>query len=152
MSDAERNEKSTWSVLKGEQKLLQLAKTRPNHRLEFIYDETGEGCKMPMTRMDEHVDTQTLLSSVVGTPQYMAKEMLQGFGYGAMVDWWSVGCILFEMLSGSLPFSGSSAELVFHDVLSDREIQFPPNMSANAEDLISGVSFIILCMVLKICS
>jgi serine/threonine protein kinase len=36
--------------------------------------------------------------STVGTPDYIAPEVFGHGGYGAEVDWWSVGIILFEML------------------------------------------------------
>ena len=37
------------------------------------------------------------LYSMVGTPGYMAKEIIEGGGYEAIVDWWSIGCILYEV-------------------------------------------------------
>lgn len=48
--------------------------------------------------------------SVVGSPDYMAIEVLRGISYGISVDYWSLGCILFEELSGFPPFSGASPE------------------------------------------
>ncbi|KAL6541753.1 hypothetical protein OROGR_011239 [Orobanche gracilis] len=43
--------------------------------------------------------------SVVGTPDYLAPEILLGMGHGATADWWSVGVILFELLVGIPPFN-----------------------------------------------
>lgn len=48
--------------------------------------------------------------SIVGSPDYMAIEVLRGQSYSFSVDYWSLGCILFEFLSGYAPFAGSSPE------------------------------------------
>ncbi|EPS99674.1 hypothetical protein FOMPIDRAFT_1024135 [Fomitopsis schrenkii] len=48
--------------------------------------------------------------SIVGSPDYMAPEVLRGKPYTYSVDYWSLGCILFEFLSGFPPFSGSTPE------------------------------------------
>ncbi|KAJ7743868.1 AGC/NDR protein kinase [Mycena metata] len=48
--------------------------------------------------------------SIVGSPDYMAPEVLRGKPYNHSVDYWSLGCILFEFLAGFPPFSGSTPE------------------------------------------
>lgn len=48
--------------------------------------------------------------TLVGTPHYMAPEMMQGRGYGVAVDIWSLGVMLFEFVCGFLPF-GEEAEI-----------------------------------------
>lgn len=48
--------------------------------------------------------------SIVGSPDYMAPEVLRGRSYGMSVDYWSLGCILFEFLCGFPPFSGGNPD------------------------------------------
>ena len=48
--------------------------------------------------------------SVVGSPDYMAPEVLKGDEYNFTVDYWSLGCMLFEALAGYPPFSGSTVD------------------------------------------
>lgn len=48
--------------------------------------------------------------SVVGSPDYMAPEVLRAKPYSYSVDYWSLGCILFEFLAGFPPFSGATPE------------------------------------------
>ncbi|CAI7128758.1 CGH_3_collapsed_G0000820.mRNA.1.CDS.1 [Saccharomyces cerevisiae] len=47
-------------------------------------------------------------NSMVGSPDYMALEVLEGKKYDFTVDYWSLGCMFFESLVGYTPFSGSS--------------------------------------------
>ena len=58
-----------------------------------------------------------LAFSAVGTPDYIAPEVLQREGYGKEADWWSVGVIMFEMLAGGAPFSADTAEKTRENVL-----------------------------------
>lgn len=48
--------------------------------------------------------------SVVGSPDYMALEVLQGRKYDYTIDYWSLGCMLFETLAGYPPFAGSTPD------------------------------------------
>lgn len=40
----------------------------------------------------------------LGTPEYIAPEILQEKEYGRSADWWAFGCVVFEMLKGYPPF------------------------------------------------
>lgn len=42
--------------------------------------------------------------SICGTKSYLAPEQMQSAGYGRMVDYWTFGCIIYEMLIGEQPF------------------------------------------------
>lgn len=52
----------------------------------------------------------TYAHSVVGSPDYMALEVLQGRKYDYTIDYWSLGCMLFETLAGYPPFAGSTPD------------------------------------------
>lgn len=48
--------------------------------------------------------------SIVGSPDYMAPEVLKGESYDFTVDYWSLGCMLFEALAGYPPFAGATVD------------------------------------------
>lgn len=57
-----------------------------------------------------------LANSIVGSPDYMALEVLEGKNYDFTIDYWSLGCMLFEALCGYPPFSGSKQDETYHNL------------------------------------
>ncbi|KAK4214070.1 Serine/threonine-protein kinase sid2 [Rhypophila decipiens] len=60
--------------------------------------------------------------SIVGSPDYMAPEVLRGEEYDFTVDYWSLGCMLFEALTGFPPFAGSTADETWQNLKHWREV------------------------------
>jgi len=76
--------------------------------------------------------------SVTGTPDYLAPEILLGIGHSFEVDWWALGCVLYEFLTGLPPFNGDTVDEIFQKILA-RDItwpELPEEMSPQAKDLI----------------
>ncbi|KAH0943479.1 hypothetical protein HID58_003116 [Brassica napus] len=86
----------------------------------------------------EHQLERRKKRSAVGTPDYLAPEILLGTGHGATADWWSVGIILFELIVGIPPFNAEHPQQIFDNIL-NRNIPWPhvpEEMSAEAHDII----------------
>ena len=56
-------------------------------------------------------------SRIIGTPDYLAPELLLRLGHGAPVDWWALGVCLFEFMAGVPPFNDETPEAVFQNIL-----------------------------------
>lgn len=78
---------------------------------------------------------------LVGTPDYMAPEILLGAPHDTTVDWWSVGVIAYELLTGIPPFNAKTPDQVFEKIL-NHEIKWPKgeeDMSKIAKKFILGL-------------
>uniref|UniRef100_A0A8C4ZPH1 Serine/threonine-protein kinase n=1 Tax=Gadus morhua TaxID=8049 RepID=A0A8C4ZPH1_GADMO len=78
--------------------------------------------------------------SVVGTPAYLAPEVLRSKGYNRSLDMWSVGVIVYVSLSGTFPFNEDED---INDQIQNAAFMYPPtpwkDISAEATDLINNL-------------
>jgi serine/threonine protein kinase len=83
-------------------------------------------------------------SSVCGTPIYMAPELVKKLPYGHGVDWWAIGIMIFEMITGRPPFD-CDEENDWDDNLDEKldqkimseEVDFPKDMSPAAVSIVT---------------
>lgn len=61
-------------------------------------------------------------SSIVGSPDYMALEVLEGKQYDYTIDYWSLGCMLFETLCGYPPFAGANMNETYTNLRCWKEV------------------------------
>ncbi|KAK7831780.1 putative serine/threonine-protein kinase ndra [Quercus suber] len=83
---------------------------------------------------------RTLAYSTVGTPDYIAPEVLLKKGYAMECDWWSLGAIMYEMLVGYPPFYSDDPMTTCRKIVNWRtHLKFPEEakLSPEAKDLIS---------------
>ena len=78
------------------------------------------------------------LKSICGTDLYMAPEMLAGKLYGKAVDFWSLGCILFEMITGDPPFDANNRKRLYSMIMT-KNPKFPSYMSSKCIKLLKGL-------------
>ena len=75
----------------------------------------------------------------MGTPDYIAPEVLLEQGYNETIDWWSIGVILFEMLVGYPPFASDDLPTTCQKIIQWKQnfwIPDEPKLSVFACDLI----------------
>lgn len=79
-----------------------------------------------------------VLTSIKGTPLYMAPELIDEQPYDYTADLWSLGCIIYEMLMGTPPFSTNSI-LHLIRLITYEQIQWPTFHSENCISFLKGL-------------
>ncbi|KAK4534359.1 hypothetical protein CDCA_CDCA01G0384 [Cyanidium caldarium] len=84
------------------------------------------------------VDWQTLGSghTMVGTPWYIAPEMIEGRHYDQSVDIWSLGCTVLELATGKRPYHELNGMAALFRMVQDRMPPIPPGLSAVCESFL----------------
>jgi len=67
---------------------------------------------------------ELVTNSFVGTAEYIAPEVIQGYGQSSSVDWWTFGILMYEMLYGVTPHRGKTQQDTFNQIL-NKEVKFP---------------------------
>ncbi|XP_019378201.1 PREDICTED: serine/threonine-protein kinase 36 isoform X2 [Gavialis gangeticus] len=79
-----------------------------------------------------------VLTSIKGTPLYMAPELVQEQPYDHAADLWSMGCILYELLVGAPPFYTTSIFQLVSLIVSD-PVRWPKSMSPPCKSFLQGL-------------
>jgi serine/threonine protein kinase len=94
--------------------------------------------------MGTSTNSESTLMDGCGTAMYVAPEIAEGFmkrAHGFPVDWWSLGCVLFEMLTGTAPFGDTekmSKFEVFNNI-AHRDVSCPLLWSKQLKDIVRGL-------------
>lgn len=77
-------------------------------------------------RLNESIeeDAEARRSTFVGTVNYQSPEVINSGEQGFALDIWALGCILFKMFTGTVPFKGTNPHKVYADIKT-RNIQWP---------------------------
>jgi len=117
------------------------------HSLQVVYrdlkpenillDSDGHICITDFG-LSKEINPEEGTHTFCGTPEYLAPEVLRGQGHGTAVDWWSLGTLIYEMLTGLPPFYSQNINIMYQKILNG-ELRFPSYVSPEAQSLLEGL-------------
>ncbi|XP_013918452.1 PREDICTED: ribosomal protein S6 kinase alpha-1 [Thamnophis sirtalis] len=118
------------------------------HRLGIVYrdlkpenillDDEGHIKLTDFGLSKEAIDHEKKAYSFCGTVEYMAPEVVNRQGHTQSADWWSYGVLMFEMLTGSLPFQGKDRKETMSLILKAK-LGMPQFLSCEAQSLLRAL-------------
>ncbi|KAJ3378895.1 hypothetical protein HDU84_007222 [Entophlyctis sp. JEL0112] len=104
----------------------------------LLLDSNGHIVLTDFGLSKDHLVYGQQTNTYCGTAAYLAPEVLIGNGYDWSVDWWSLGIVFYEMMTGLPPFFSENVNLMYTKILHD-ELLFPGGFSKEAQSFISAL-------------
>uniref|UniRef100_A0A8C9D0X4 Ribosomal protein S6 kinase n=1 Tax=Panthera leo TaxID=9689 RepID=A0A8C9D0X4_PANLE len=104
----------------------------------ILLDEEGHIKITDFGLSKEAIDHDKRAYSFCGTIEYMAPEVVNRRGHTQSADWWSFGVLMFEMLTGSLPFQGKDRKETMALILKAK-LGMPQFLSTEAQSLLRAL-------------
>ena len=104
----------------------------------IVLDKDGHAMLTDFGLSKEGIIGPKTAKSFCGSIAYLAPEILQRNGHGKSVDWYLLGVLLYEMLTGKPPYFSINREELFKNIIS-AQLRIPPYISENAKSLIISV-------------
>jgi len=103
--------------------------------IKLIDFGTAKDLENPQIKGAGNKSRNKVFENYVGTPQFMAPEVIENKCTDFRSDTWSLGCLFFQVLVGAPPFHGLSEYLIFMRI-KDLDLKFPQGINTLARDLI----------------
>ncbi|XP_041736048.2 ribosomal protein S6 kinase alpha-3 isoform X1 [Coregonus clupeaformis] len=104
----------------------------------ILLDEEGHIKLTDFGLSKESIDHEDKAYSFCGTVEYMAPEVVNRRGHTTSADWWSYGVLMFEMLTGTLPFHGKDRKDTMTMILKAK-LGMPQFLSSEAQSLLRNL-------------
>merc|ERR1719476_448712 len=118
------------------------------HCLDIIYrdlkpenillDEDGHVKLTDFGLSKEGIRDNYSAKSMCGTPEYLAPEILNKVGHGKAVDWYSLGALVYEMLTGLPPYYTKDRTKLFERIRAG-DLSYPAYVSPAAKGMLESL-------------
>ncbi|CAI4054997.1 hypothetical protein N7582_000220 [Saccharomyces uvarum] len=89
---------------------------------------------------EEDPENVNTLHSIIGTPEYCAPEILSGQAYTQNCDWYSLGCLLYDMLVGKPPYTGNNHKVIINKIQQNKQgPKIPFYLSEGMKDMLNAL-------------
>ena len=105
---------------------------------ENVLLNEGMVAKLTDFGWSNYIQEEKERKTVCGTPIYLAPEIIKEAGHDERVDIWCIGVLLFELITGRVPFQGKDIETLKSNIL-HLKIVWPKEINPDAKDLISKI-------------
>ena len=82
----------------------------------MIIDKVGY-VKLTDFGLAKILQNEETATSICGTPEYLAPEIIKKIGHSYEVDWWCLGCLIYEMVCGFPPFRSENRMELFESIV-----------------------------------
>ncbi|OHT00183.1 CAMK family protein kinase [Tritrichomonas foetus] len=86
--------------------------------------------------ISREISDDALATTMIGTPYFMAPEILHGLPYGKPADIWAAGCVLFELMTGDHAFTGITRDELFENIKYGETPKLPQRYSDSLKKLL----------------
>merc|ERR1719453_1499948 len=100
-----------------------------------LLDQDGHAKLTDFGLSKEGIEDNFSAKSMCGTPEYLAPEILDKKGHGKAVDWYSLGALMYEMLTGLPPFYTRDREQLFERIRAGN-LNYPSYVTPTAKELL----------------
>lgn len=110
---------------------------------DFLNNSNSDSeCSSPSVHRSLFTSSSLCFSSV-GSHDYLSPEIILGCGHDYRADWWSLGVLTFELLTGTRPFHADTVEQI-HDNIVERSFKWPdqPQISTKAKQFVESLLII----------
>ncbi|KAK4475584.1 hypothetical protein MN116_000861 [Schistosoma mekongi] len=101
----------------------------------ILLDSKGYAILTDFGLCKQNLDNQSTTLTFCGTPEYLAPEILRKQPYDFAVDWWCLGCVIYEMLHGLPPFYSENRSHMYRYIL-ERPLKTRNTLSSPTQNIL----------------